>query len=81
MKKTIQNEYKKLKNNCSKLYKEFKKNPKKALQTLLTTCVEIIKNNTLFFVFVVTNVFIGILLRYFTIHTMENLFLIKIHLV
>ena len=77
MKKTIQNECKKLKNNCSKLYKEFKKNPKKALQTLLTTCVEIIKNNTLFFVFVVTNVFIGILLRYFTIHTMENLFLIK----
>lgn len=77
MKKTIQNEWKKLKTNCAKLYKEFRKNPKKALQTLLTTCIEIIKNNTLFFIFVVTNVFIGVLLRYFTIHTMENLFLIK----
>lgn len=65
------------KKNLKKLYKDFRKNPKKTLLTLINTCVEIVKNNTLFFVFVITNVFIGILLRFFTINTIENLLLIK----
>lgn len=75
--KVIQEEFKKIKINLKKTYKDFKKNPKKTIQTLITTWMEIVKNNQLFFVFVITNVFIGILLRYFTIHTVENLLLIK----
>lgn len=77
MKKTIQNEWKKVKTNFIKIYKDFRKNPKRTSHTIITACIEVIKNNPLFFVFVITNVFIGILLRFFTIHTIENLFLIK----
>ncbi len=77
MKKTIQDYLKKIRTNFIKIYKDFKKNPKKTSQTIITTWMEIIKNNPLFFIFVVTNVFIGILLRFFTIHTVENLLLIK----
>lgn len=77
MNKRIHNGLKQIKENLKKLYHDFKTNPKKALQTLLTTFIEIIKNNILFSIYVIVNVFIGILLRYFTIHTMENLFLIK----
>jgi len=77
MKIKIEKQLNKIKNNLKNLYKDFRKNPKKTTLTLLNTMMEIIKNNTLFFVFVITNVFIGILLRYFTIHTMENLFLLK----
>lgn len=65
------------KDKSKKLYKDFRKNPKKTTLTLLNTIAEIVKNNTLFFVFVITNVFIAILLRFFTIHTVENLLLIK----
>lgn len=75
--KIIQEELKKIKTNLKKLYKDFKKNPKKTLLTLITTWMEIIKNNPLFFVFVITNVFIGVLVRFFTIHTIENLLLLK----
>lgn len=77
MKKKIQKEWNKTKKVLEKLYKDFRKNPKKTLITLINTFIEIVKNNPEFFVFVITNVFIGILLRYFTIHTVENLFLIK----
>lgn len=57
--------------------KDFKKNPKKAMITLINTSVEIVKNNLEFFVYVATCLFIGIALRYLTIHTMDNLFLFK----
>lgn len=77
MKNKIEKSWKKFKNNMKKLYQDFRKNPKKTSYILMNTQVEIVKNNTLFFVFVITNVFIGILLRYFTIHTVENLLLIK----
>lgn len=77
MKKTIQNEFKKIKNDFKKTYDNFRKNPKKTVHMLFNTFVEIVKNNPVFFVFVITNVFIAILLRYFTIHTVENLLLIK----
>ncbi len=77
MKNKIQKEWKNFKNKVTKIYKDFRKNPKKSCLTFSNTVVETISNNTLFFVFVITNVFIGILLRYFTIHTMENLLLLK----
>ena len=73
----IKKELNNIKKGLKKLYNDFKKNPKKTVLTLINTSVEIVKNNTVFFVFVITNVFIGILLRYFTIHTVENLLLIK----
>ncbi len=77
MKKEIKNQWTKWKKNFKKVYENFRKNPKKTTLTILNTIMEIIKNNTLFFVFLVVNVFIGILLRYFTIHTVENLLSIK----
>ena len=77
MKTSVKKELIKIKKNLNKLYNDFRKNPKKTLLTLINTSVEAVKNNTLFFTFVITNVFIGILLRYFTIHTIENLLLLK----
>jgi len=77
MKNNIKKEFKKIKDNFKRLYTDFRKNPKKTIFTLINTFVEIVKNNTVFFVFIITNVFIGILLRFFTIHTMENLLLLK----
>lgn len=77
MKNNIKRELNNIKKSFKKLYNDFKKNPKKTVLTLINTSVEIVKNNTVFFVFIIINVFIGILLRYFTIHTVENLLLIK----
>ena len=77
MKKKMKKQWKICKDRIKKLYKDFRKNPKVTLLSLLNTFIEMIKNNTLFFVFVITNVFIGILLRFFTIHTVENLLLLK----
>ena len=77
MKKIVNKEYEKIKKMFLKLYKDFRSNPKKTTLTIINSLVEIIKNNTLFFTFVITNVFIAILLRYFTINTMDNLLLLK----
>lgn len=77
MKKKIEKEWKKIQKGLKKLYSDFRKSPKVTCFSILNTIVEVIKNNILFSVFVITNVFIGILLRFFTIHTVENLLLIK----
>ena len=77
MKKTVKMKLKHIKNKLKKLYSDFRKNPKKTMHMLLTTFMEMVKNNPLFSVYVISNVFIAILLRYFTIHTVENLLLIK----
>ena len=66
-----------MKNATVSFFKTIKKDPKKAFSALYTGIFEGIKNNSLFFVYILLNVFIGVLLRYFTIHTMENLFLLK----
>ena len=58
-------------------FKDLKKNPKKTILNLINNCAEIIKNNSVFFTYIITSLFIGIVLRYFTIHTLENLFLLK----
>lgn len=67
----------KTKNRLKKLYNDFRKSPKKTILTLVNTLLEIIKNNVVFSVFVISNTFIAILLRFFTIGTIENLLLIK----
>lgn len=67
-------------NFCSKVRKNFisvVSNPKKTFITMINRSREIIKNNILFFVFVFVTLFSGILVRYFTIHTIENLIDIK----
>lgn len=58
-------------------FKNLRRNPKKTIVTLINNCAEIVKNNSVFFTYVITSLFIGIVLRYFTIHTLENLFLLK----
>lgn len=77
MKKKIEKQWKKIQKRLKKLYSDFRKSPKITCFSILNTIVEVIKNNILFSVFVITNVFIGILLRFFTIHTVENLLLLK----
>lgn len=55
-------------------WKEMRKDPKRYWITVFTGIREWIRNNTLFFTFVVSSVFNALLLRFFTIHTMENFF-------
>lgn len=70
----MKNRLNKWKSKLKKDWKELKKNPKQYWITTLNGIREYIKNNTLFFTFIVSSVFNALLLRYFTIHTMENLF-------
>ncbi|MEG2283702.1 MAG: LTA synthase family protein [Bacilli bacterium] len=65
---------KKLKINIKKEWKMIKSDPKKYWITLLNGAREYVKNNTLFFTFVLTSVFNALMLRFFTIQTMENFF-------
>ena len=58
-------------------FKDLKKNPKKTIFTLINNCAEIVKNNSVFFTYIITSLFIGVVLRYFTIHTLDNLLLLK----
>ena len=74
---TLKDVLKNMKNNTVKFFKDLRKDPKKTLITLISKIFEIIKNNPVFFVYILTSVFIGVTLRYLTIHTMDNLFLLK----
>jgi len=67
----------KIKEKIVKHLKAFKNNPKKETITFINWCVEVIKHNPLFFVFVTTLIFNTVLLRSFTIHTLENTFFFK----
>ena len=75
--RSIEKEWKKIQKNLKKFYHDLRKSPKLTCLSILNTVIEIVKNNIVFTVFVLTNVFIGILLRFFTIHTVENLLLLK----
>jgi len=77
IKKEITNKYNKSKKFIIKKFKDFRKNPKREIITIINRITEIIKNNTLFFVYVITLLFNTILLRYFTIGTLENVFYYK----
>ncbi len=69
MKRKMNQFFKRIKKEWNAL----RKHPKE-YWTMIFTCIrEYIKNNSLFFVFVVVNTFNALLLRYFTIHTLENL--------
>lgn len=64
-------------NSCKKIVIEIATNPKKVFITLINRIREMIKNNVLFFAFVLLSLFCSTLVRYLTIHTVENIINIK----
>ena len=68
---------KKLTNKIKKVFNEIVTNPKKSFITLVNIIKETIRNNVLFFTFVLVSLFSSTLVRYFTIHTIENMINIK----
>ena len=60
--------------NIKKDWNTFRKNPREYAIMIFNCMREYVKNNTLFFTFVVACTFNALLLRFFTIHTLENLF-------
>lgn len=64
-------------NSIKKEWQRLKNDPKLYWMTILNNIREYIKNNTLFFTLVISGVFNGLLLRFFTIHTVENFFSLK----
>ena len=75
--KIIEKKLIKIKDKVMEHAKAFKKNPKNEIITFINWCIEVIKHNSLFFVFVASLIFNTVLLRYFTIHTLENTFFFK----
>lgn len=75
--KDFKKKIKELQKDIKKLYKDMRKNPKLFIINLINGIIEAIKNNMIFFIFVITLLFNTIILRYFTIHTTENLLLLK----
>ena len=73
----VKNKFQKFKDELKKEWVKIKTNPKKELITFINWCKEVVKNNILFFVFVISTLFNTVLLRYFTIHTLENVFYYK----
>ncbi|MEG0994816.1 MAG: LTA synthase family protein, partial [Bacilli bacterium] len=69
-----------MKKECSKIKKKllaFKNNPKKYLQRALNISKEYINNNPLFISYIVICVVNATLLRYFTMHSLENIMSFK----
>ena len=64
-------------NKAKKIVMQIIANPKRSFITFLNIIKETIKNNVLFFVFILVSLFCSTLVRYFTIHTVENLINIK----
>lgn len=62
------------KKSIKKEWKALREHPREYWIMILTSIREYIKSNTLFFTFVISSVFNALLLRFFTVHTMENLF-------
>ena len=77
MKEKITNIGKNIANSCKKIIIEIATNPKKVFITLINRIREMIKNNVLFFAFVLLSLFCSTLVRYLTIHTVENIINIK----
>jgi len=75
--KKVEKFFKKLTNDTKKIILYVIANPKKAFITLINRILETIKNNIFFFIFILVSLFCSTLLRYFTIHTVENLINIK----
>lgn len=75
---------KKLEKKVKKILENIKKsvtyailNPKRTCIFIFNGCIEAIRRNILFFIFLLVNLFASTLLRYFTIHTWENILNIK----
>lgn len=75
---------KKTKKEMNKIWMKIKKNamhvvmnPKRSCIFLFNGCIEVVRHNVLFFVYLIVNLFAATLLRYFTIHTWENILNIK----
>lgn len=77
LKNKFKNIRKGLVNKIKHTFNDIKKNPKGFMIKIVNSSIEMVKNNMLFFVFAITLLFNTILLRYFTIHTVENLLLLK----
>ena len=73
----LKNKLNKLKNEIKKEIAKIKENPKREVITFINWCKEVVKNNILFFIFVFATLFNTVLLRYFTIHTLESVFYYK----
>ena len=74
---TVKDIFKNAKRNTTNFFRGMRTNPKKTIFNLFNRILEIIKNNPVFFVYLITCTFIGACLRYNTIHTVDNIMLIK----
>ena len=70
--KKVKKQFKKFWEKTKKVVTTIVLNPKRSLIFLMNSFVEMISQNVLFFVYLIVNLFVTILLRYFTIHTWEN---------
>lgn len=77
MKKRVMKQFKKTKKCVADRFQAIRKNPKRELITFINWMKEVVKHNILFFTFVITLLFNTVLLRYFTIHTLENILYYK----
>ena len=77
LKKKINLITKSVQNNLKLVWKDFKNDPKEFAILLINNCIEAVKNNTLFFIFVITLLFDATILRYFTINPIENFLILK----
>lgn len=75
--KKYHSKIKNIKKSTITFINKLKKDPRKVIYTIINRFIEIIKNNILFFVYVITLLFNTIILRYFTIGTIENVLYYK----
>lgn len=75
--KKIEKTLKKIERKIKGTWRDLRTDPKRTVLNFFNRILEIVKRNILFFVFVISLAFNTILLRYFTIHTWENVFFLK----
>ena len=77
VKKKINAVTKKVTTKFKKIIFDIKSNPKKVVSNVANIIIETIKNNILFFAFILLSLFNATLVRFLTINTMENIFNLK----
>ncbi|MDD6224227.1 MAG: LTA synthase family protein [bacterium] len=75
--KRIKKKLKKMSDKFIKTIEYIMANPKKSMITVINRIIETIKNNVLFFVYVLVSLFCATIVRYITINTTENILNIK----
>ena len=73
VKKKINAVTKKVTTKFKKIIFDIKSNPKKVVSNVANIIIETIKNNILFFAFILLSLFNATLVRFLTINTMENI--------